>query len=177
MTKPELRAAMLARRTPVPGAGAAVAAHVLRLCPPPPGAAVAGFWPMGTEVDVRPLLDALHTRGHALALPVTPRRGLPLEFRAWAPGEALVPGPFGTSHPGSGGPVAPGFVLVPLLAFDRRGGRLGYGAGYYDRTLRLFPDAFRLGVAFASQEVEEVPMEPHDMRLHAIATEQGVIRA
>jgi len=175
--KPALRRHALAHRRGPPDAAARLCAHVLHGCPPPDGATVAGFWPMGTEMDIRPLLHALHARGHELALPFTPPRGQPLRFRAWAPGDALAPGPMGTSHPAADAPARPGFILVPLLAFDRRGGRLGYGGGYYDRTLPLFPEAFRLGIAFAAQEVEEVPMNPHDAPLHAIATEDGIIRA
>lgn len=175
--KAALRRLVLSRRDPPPGAAEALAAHVLRDCPPPPGAVIGGFWPMGTEIDIRPLLLALHGRGHLLALPFTPPRGRPLEFRAWAPGDALAPGPMGTSHPAAAERREPDWLLVPLLAFDRRGGRLGYGGGYYDRTLTLMPRAFRLGVACSAQEVEEVPMEPHDIPLHAIATERGLLRA
>lgn len=174
--KSELRRRALAARHPPAAAGEALRDRVLALCPPPPGALVAGFWPMGSEVDTRPLLDALHARGHDLALPETPPRGQPLVFRRWAPGDALAPGRFGTSVPASGEAVRPDVVLVPLLAFDRRGGRLGYGGGYYDRTLALLPGAFRLGVALAAQEVPSVPLEPHDIMLHAIATERDVIR-
>lgn len=178
MDKPALRRLALARRHGPPDAGARLRDHVLAACPPPPGAPIAGFWPMGPELDVRPLLHALHERGHTLALPRTPPRGQALRFHAWAPGDALEPGPMGTSQPAAARPeVTPGFILVPLLAFDRRGGRLGYGGGYYDRTLPVFPAAFRLGIAFAAQEVDEVPMDPHDIPLHAIATEAGVIRA
>ncbi len=174
MDKPALRRQAVARRGGPPDAAQRLAAHVLPLVPP--GAAVAGFWPMPGEMDLRPLLDALHARGHALALPFTPPRGQPLRFRRWAPGDPLAPGPMGTAHPAKDKALAPELVLVPLLAFDRRGGRLGYGGGYYDRTLPLFPRAFRLGIAFAAQEVEEVPMQPHDIFLHAIATEEGVTR-
>lgn len=175
--KPDLRRQAITRRAGPPDAGIRLRDHVLRDCPPRPGATVAGFWPMGTEMDIRPLLLALHGRGHPLALPFTPPRGQPLRFRRWEPGDALAPGPMGTSHPAEDRPAEPGFLLVPLLLFDRRGGRLGYGGGYYDRTLPLFPQAFRLGIAFGAQEVDEVPMDPHDARLHAIATEDGVIRA
>ncbi len=176
MDKPSLRRLALARRAGPPDAPARLTANALPLVTP--GVAVAGFWPMGTEMDIRPLLHALHARGQVLALPRTPPRGQPLAFHAWAPGDALEAGPMGTSQPAASRPlVAPGLLLVPLLAFDRRGGRLGYGGGYYDRTLPLFPAAFRLGIAFAAQEVDEVPMEPHDIPLHAIATEAGIIRA
>jgi 5-formyltetrahydrofolate cyclo-ligase len=156
-------------------AGAALTALVLRDCPPPPGAVVSGFWPLDGEIDIRPLLLALHARGHPIVLPVTPKRGLPLSFRLWRPGDALVVERFGTMRP-TGEERAPDFLLVPLLAFDRHGGRLGYGAGYYDRTLPLLSPRFTLGCAFAAQEVPEVPMGPRDVRLDAVATEREVIR-
>jgi 5-formyltetrahydrofolate cyclo-ligase len=154
--------------------GAAVGEAVLRDCPPPAGAAVSGFWPIGEELDIRPLLHALHARGHPIVLPVTPRRGNPLTFRLWQPGDALEPERFGTFRP-IGAERAPDFLLVPLLAFDRRGYRLGYGAGFYDRTLESLPGRFALGVAYAMQEQPEVPAGPRDMRLDAVATETGVV--
>jgi 5-formyltetrahydrofolate cyclo-ligase len=142
---------------------------------PPEGAIIAGYWPMGDEMDPRPSMLALASRGHAMALPVTPPRGQPLAFRAWAPGEALRPGPMGTSEPAEGALVNPDWVLVPLLAFDRAGRRLGYGGGYYDRTLAALPGAKAIGIAYAGQEMPEVPAGPQDFRLPLIATESGVI--
>lgn len=147
----------------------------MRACPPPPGAIVAGFLPLGDEIDLHPLLTILHDRGHRLVLPVTPARGLPLTFRMWAPGDKLITERFGTRRP-EGPELVPDFLLVPLLAFDRHGRRLGYGGGYYDRTLAGLPDRFALGCAYASQEVEAVPAGPHDIALDAVATEHGVIR-
>jgi 5-formyltetrahydrofolate cyclo-ligase len=164
-------------------AGAALAAHVLRDCPPPSGAVVSGVWPLDGEIDLRPLMQALHARGHPLVLPVTPPRGRPLSFLLWRPGDALVRERFGTMAPlerPAGEARVPDFLLVPLLAFDRRGHRLGYGAGYYDRTLGAFravsPGRFALGCGFAAQEVDAVPVGPNDVALDAIATERGVIR-
>ena len=155
-------------------AGAAVADSVLREYPPPNGAVVSGFWPIGEELDIRPLLIALHERGHPIVLPVTPKRGNPLTFRLWRPGDALEPERFGTFRP-TGEEAVPDFLLVPLLAFDRRGYRLGYGAGFYDRTLAGLPDHIALGVALAAQEVAEVPAGPTDVPLHAVATEYGIL--
>ena len=156
------------------GCGLALGRHLLRACPPPAGSVVAGFWPLGAEIDVRPLLFALHLRGHPVALPETPPRGQPLIFRAWQPGDAMVLERFGTMRP-TGPIVAPDILLVPLLAFDRRCHRLGYGGGYYDRTLAERPDARTIGCAFARQAVDAVPIGPYDVALHAIATEAGVI--
>ncbi len=89
----------------------------------------------------------------------------------------MVRGPIGTQHPPTGEFVTPDWLIVPLLAFDRSGARLGYGGGYYDRTLALLSGATAIGVAYAAQEIAQVPTGPHDVPLHAIATEQGLIRA
>ena len=168
--------ALLARGGSDPAScGAALTAHVLRDLPPPAGAVVSGFWPLEGEIDIRPLLLALHERGHPIVLPVTPKRGNPLTFRLWRPGDVLVPERFGTVRP-TGEERTPDFLLVPLLAFDRAGHRLGYGAGFYDRTLAGLPPHFALGCAFAAQEVDAVPVGPYDARLDAVATECGVIR-
>lgn len=173
-----MRVAALAARALLvqPGAGDALARTVLTRAAPPAGAIVAGFFPMGDEIDVRPLLATLHRMGHSLALPVTTPRGEALRFRAWMPGAALMPGRFGTSHPAAGEELIPDYLLVPLLAFDARGHRLGYGGGYYDRTLAALPNAFRLGVAYAGQQVPVVPACMTDVALHAIATEAGLVR-
>ena len=153
-----------------------VTCNLLTELPPPDGAVVAGYWPIGDELDARPALLSLAARGHLLALPTTPPRGQPLTFRAWAPGGDLLSGRFGTLEPPAGAPdVTPTFLLVPLLAFDRRGGRLGYGAGYYDRTLASLPGATAVGLAFHRQEVAEVPTGPGDAPLHAIVTDREVI--
>jgi 5-formyltetrahydrofolate cyclo-ligase len=157
-----------------PACGAVLSGHVLREMAPPAGAVVSGFWPMGQELDIRPLLLVLHERGHPIVLPETPKRGNPLIFRLWHPGAVMVPERFGTSRP-DGAVTVPDFLLVPLLAFDRRGYRVGYGAGYYDRTLAGLPGRSRLGVAYAAQELDEVPAGPYDERLDAVATERGVI--
>ncbi len=165
---------LAAREAWDPALGAAVGEHVLRGAPPPAEAVVSGFWPIGQEIDIRPLLLTLHRRGHRIALPQTPKRGNPLIFRLWHPDTVMIEERFGTLRPD--GPVlVPDFLLVPLLAFDRRGYRIGYGAGYYDRTLAELPERFRLGVAYAGQELDEVPAGPYDERLDAVATEHGLI--
>ena len=153
--------------------GVRLAGHVLWRCPPPPLAAVSGFWPLPGELDLRPLLLALAGRGHPILLPETTPRGERLRFRRWRPGATFLPGRWGTVHP-DGPEAVPDFVLVPLLAWDGAGRRLGYGGGYYDRTLAALPGRFRLGCAFACQRVDEVPAGPHDALLDAVATEEGV---
>lgn len=179
--KADLRRQALAARRASPEAGALLRDVILAEAPPPQGAIIGGFWPMGSEIDTRPLLDALHDRGHPIALPVTPPRGQPLLFRPWTPGTAMARGPMGTQHPAEGEPVTPAWLIIPLLAFDRTGARLGYGGGYYDRTLALLGHATApptaIGVAYAAQEIPEVPTGPHDIRLPLIATERGLIRA
>ena len=162
------------------GSGAALAlaglADALGL---PEGACVAGYWPLEGEIDPVPLMEALAARGHVLALPVVTETGGALQVRRWAPGEDLEPGPHGTRHPAAAQAfITPTALLVPLLAFDRRGFRLGYGGGYYDRTLaqmRRGGILLAIGLAFAAQEVDNVPTDPWDIALDFIATEQGVI--
>ena len=159
-------------------AGAALAATAAMLALPA-GAVVAGYWPLGDEIDPRPLMAALAGRGHALALPVVAGPGEALAFRAWTPGDALEAGGHGTRHPPAGAAdLVPSVVLTPLLAFDRRGLRLGYGGGYYDRTLarlRHESGVIAIGLAFAAQEVPLLPADPWDLPLDMIITECGVI--
>ena len=173
--KRQARATALAARARCePEWGRELARHVLDQAPPPPGAVVGGFWPMAGEIDLRFLLRALHARGHRVALPETPPRGQPLRFRLWTPESVMLPARFGTQHP-DGPELVPDFLLVPLVAFDRQGRRLGYGGGYYDRTLPGLPGAGLLGCAFAAQELDEVPANEYDARLPRVATERGII--
>jgi 5-formyltetrahydrofolate cyclo-ligase len=141
---------------------------------PPPGTIVAGFLPLPGEIDLRPLLLRLAEAGCRIALPVTPPPGHALTFRHWRPGAPLLREAFGTFAP-LGPPLSPDLLLVPLLAFDRRGHRLGYGGGYYDRTLAALPHALAIGCGFACQELDEVPAGPYDARLAMVATEHGLI--
>jgi 5-formyltetrahydrofolate cyclo-ligase len=175
--KKALRAAMLARRRVAYSAAAAEAAagRFLAAVPLPGGAVVSAYWPMGEELDPRPLMRALHAAGHGVCLPAVVERGAPLVFRAWTPETALLPNVFGTSAPPPAAPVVrPDALLVPLLAFDAQGWRLGYGGGYYDRTLRGLRSAGRtlaIGFGYAAQEVEALPREPFDEPLDWIVTE------
>ncbi|QQS14918.1 MAG: 5-formyltetrahydrofolate cyclo-ligase [Rhodospirillales bacterium] len=185
-----MRATMLARRAAfAPDARASAAAALIAIWdrerPVPTrrddGAAtvMAGFWSMGDEIDVRPLLARLSAEGYAIALPVTPARGAPLTFRAWSPGAALLRGPMGTSQPGpEAAIVEPDALLVPLLAFDDDGYRLGYGGGYYDRTLaalRARRAVTAIGVGFEAQRVDAVPRGPGDGRLDWLLTERAML--
>ncbi len=140
---------------------------------------LAGYWPMRSEIDPRPLMRRFARAGWRLALPVTPARGgrCALEFRLWGDGELLAEHAFGMREPGDAAlAVRPDVVVVPLLAFDATGHRLGYGAGHYDRTLeelRTDGPAWAMGAAFADQAVEALPSAPHDQRLDAVVTERG----
>ena len=177
LAKRAAREAALARRhgLDAEAAGQALADHVLRDGLVLSCAVVAGFWPLPSEIDLRPLLHGLHDKGHRLVLPVTPRRGEALTFRAWKPGDMMVAERFGTMRP-TGEVLVPDMLLVPLVAFDAAGSRLGYGGGFYDRTVAGLPGRFRLGCAFAAQQMDAVPFGPYDMRLNAVATENGIIR-
>ncbi|MBB3349715.1 5,10-methenyltetrahydrofolate synthetase [Sphingomonas sp. BK069] len=117
-----------------------------------------------------PLLADLHTAGRTILLPQV--RGGRMDFVSWSPGDTLVPGYAGIQVPETrGGICEPGVLLVPLLGFDREGGRLGQGGGFYDRFLERRPTAKRIGVSWSVQEVDEVPREPWDVTLTAIVTE------
>jgi 5-formyltetrahydrofolate cyclo-ligase len=140
---------------------------------------IAGFWPMGDEIDVRGLLHALHDDGYAVALPVTPPSAAPLSFRRWAPGTVLRPGVFGTSEPDeTAGTVEPDALLIPLLAADSDGYRLGYGGGYYDRTLdalRARRRVIAIGVGFDVQCVTRLPRDGNDQRLDWLLTDTRLL--
>lgn len=141
---------------------------------------VAGYWPLGSELDVRPLLLHLRTGGRSIALPVSGPRGQALTFRDWDPALPLAAGRYGIQEPGADRfEVVPAVLLVPMLAFDRSGHRLGYGAGYYDRTLdalRAIRPVLAVGMAFAAQEIDAVPHGAHDERLDWILTERETLR-
>jgi 5-formyltetrahydrofolate cyclo-ligase len=165
------------------GATAAeTAAHtIVRELRLPRGGTVSGYWPLVDEFDPRPAMERLAELGHPLALPRVQGWGRPLAFHAWQPGDPLLAGPFQVMEPSPEAPlVNPRILLVPLLAFDRAGRRLGYGAGYYDMALRDLrahsPSPFAIGVAFAVQEVDEVPTGPRDQMLDAVVTERHLHR-
>ena len=146
----------------------------------PEGTAVSAYWPVKTELDIRPAMNALFSRGCRICLPVVVGRDKPLVFRRWTPETALTAGPYGTEQPDeTAETVEPSVLLVPLLAFDRKGGRLGYGGGYYDRTVRELrrknKDILVVGTAFSVQEIDSVPMEDADERLDAVVTEHETI--
>ncbi|MGP1395648.1 MAG: 5-formyltetrahydrofolate cyclo-ligase [Inquilinaceae bacterium] len=175
------RARRAAARTEVSGAAGRVRDLVLSQVPVAGGARVAGYHPLGDELDVLPLLTAFHENGHSCLLPVVLRGDRPLIFRAWRPGLVMAANRYGIAEPGPECEEAsPDVVLVPLLAFDRAGHRMGYGAGFYDRTLahlRAAGPVCAVGVAFAAQEQDTIPAEAHDQPLDWIVTEREAIRA
>lgn len=144
-----------------------------------PRAVVAGYIPVRSEIDSLPLARALIARGFTAAMPCVVASGEPLLFRRWELGATLMPRPFGLLEPDEQAPaVEPDLLLVPLLAFDRRGHRLGYGRGYYDRTLaalRVHRRIVAIGLAFAAQEMLSLPIGERDQRLDWVVTESAVI--
>ena len=141
---------------------------------------IAGFAPLHNEIDLGPLMTALYGHDAALCLPVTGAAGTPLSFRVWTPQVELQAGRYGTMEPrGEAALMQPDFIFLPLLAFSPKGERLGYGGGYYDRTiadLRRRHDVFTCGVGFDTQEKNYIPTGPHDIRLDAILTPSGFRR-
>lgn len=137
---------------------------------------IGGYWPLPGELDIRPLLSACHDQGHEMALPCTPRKGKPLTFRSWTPSDALKAGPYGTREPfPDKAEVKPTLVLVPLLAFTQHGERLGYGGGFYDRTLSKLKEShevFACGIAYAAQEAATLPVDEFDYPLDGILTDK-----
>lgn len=182
--KKDIRAAALARRAAVSAGdrekfaerlalkGVEIARRAL-------ARTVAVYWPMRDEADTRYLAHALAYHEFVSALPVMQGRGQPLLFRQWGPRDMLIPGPYGVMEPSRRlREVRPDIVFTPLVAFDRRGGRIGYGGGYYDATLRELrgmKSILAIGVAFATQEVEAIPAEPRDERLDLVITGDELI--
>ncbi|MEQ8936967.1 MAG: 5-formyltetrahydrofolate cyclo-ligase [Amphiplicatus sp.] len=145
------------------------------------GAIVSLYYPLTNELDTGPLIEALTERGVVLALPVVNRKDAPLIFRRWAPGDPLVKGRHNAMTPGADAEaVEPDIIVTPLLAFTRDGGRLGYGGGYYDRTieaLRAKKAILAVGYAFGAQQVDALPLAPLDQPLDWIITERGAVQA
>jgi 5-formyltetrahydrofolate cyclo-ligase len=181
--KAAIRREALTRRNALPAAMRADAAAAIAERPfpraLPAGAAVSGFMPLNGEINPIPLMRKLADAGAALALPVVSGRGKPLVMRAFAFGDPLASGIWGIREPEPDAPeVFPDILLVPLVAFDRNGHRIGYGAGYYDLTitsLRAQKRVLAVGIAFAAQEIAQVPTTPRDARLDLVLTERETI--
>jgi len=181
--KKAIRREAVARRDALPAAERAMAAETIAARPFPlaigPGMIISGFSPLKGEINPVPLMRKLADSGARLALPVVAGKGRPLIMRAWAFGEPLNSGVWGIREPKpEAAEVAPEILLVPLLAFDRAGNRVGYGAGYYDMTvakLRALKPVLAVGIAFAAQEFPSVPVTPRDVRLDLVLTERETI--
>ena len=175
--KAAARTAAFARRKSAFSAGQGQAAELLAdVLSAHAGKVLAGYMPMRTEIDPLPAMAA---HQGLVGVPVIMAAATPLKFREWAPGVAMVPGDFGALIPAEGAWVTPQVVIVPLLAFDTRGYRLGYGGGFYDRTLqglRAKGPILAIGFAFAAQEVDAVPTDAFDQKLDLVVTEKGLHR-
>ena len=161
------------------GAGAKAAVQVLATIPLAPDTIIAAYWPLGDEFDCRPLMYALLNHGHRLALPVVLGRHQPLCFRAWHRGDTMAKSSFGVFEPTEAAePLNPAVVMAPFLACNAQGFRLGYGGGYYDRTLRSLreevPGFLAVGMGFAGQVVAALPHDNNDEPLDWLVTEQDV---
>ena len=176
MTDPKAaaRTAAFARRKVAFSAGQGQAAEILAdVLSAHQGKALAGYMPMRTEIDPLPAMSA---HQGLVGVPVIVAAATPLKFREWGPGVAMVAGDFGALIPAEGAWVTPQVVIVPLLAFDARGFRLGYGGGFYDRTLqglRAKGPVLAIGFAFEAQEVDAVPIDAFDQKLDLVVTEKG----
>jgi 5-formyltetrahydrofolate cyclo-ligase len=169
------RAQAFATRKAAFAAGQGQAAEILAdFLATKPGRVLSGYMPMRTEIDPLPAMAA---HQGPVGVPVIMGQGMPLKFREWSPGAAMVEGAFKALIPAEGGWLEPDVLIVPMLAFDARGYRLGYGGGFYDRTLeglRAKGSVLAVGFAFAAQEVAEVPTDATDQRLDVLVTELGV---
>lgn len=177
MDKGAARDAAFARRKAAHALGQGTAGYLSEVLAGYRGVPVSGYMAMRTEIDPTAAMEEASAHG-PVGVPVIIGKGQPLRFRLWEPGCAMIPGEFGAQIPETGDWMEPEIVIVPLVAFDRRGGRLGYGGGFYDRTLELLRSrrpTMAIGFAYAAQEAEALPLEPTDQPLDLIVTEQGII--
>jgi len=171
------KAAFARRKAAFEAAGPGQAGYLSEVLAGHRGVPVAGYAAMRTEIDPGPALEEAAAHG-PVALPVIIGAGRPLKFREWSPGCAMMAGEFGAQVPAAGAWIEPQILIVPLVAFDRSGGRLGYGGGFYDRTLarlRAAGPVLAVGFAFAAQEADKLPLEPTDQPLDLIVTDQGIL--
>ena len=169
------RAAALARRQAAHAAGTGPGAHLSSVLAGHRGLPLSGYMPMRNEIDPLPAMTEAAAHG-PVGVPVIRGRGQPLDFHLWTPDAAMLDGPFGARVPAAAQPMVPQILIVPLLAFDRSGGRLGYGGGFYDRTLaalRAAGPVEAVGLAYAAQHMPDLPTEATDMALDCLVTERG----
>jgi 5-formyltetrahydrofolate cyclo-ligase len=154
----------------------AITAALLPALPSHPGALIGFYWPFKGEYDPRPLVRSLHVQGIRLALPVVVQKAKPVIFREWWPGIPMANGIWNIPVPAAGDPVAPDVLLVPVVGFDRQNYRLGYGGGYYDRTLAAATTRPRtIGVGFEMARVVTIHPQPHDIPMDQVVTERTVV--
>ena len=180
-TKRALRRDFIARRAALDdrarrAAGKRALLHLIGALPLEPDAVVAAFWPMAGEIDTRPLFEALAALGVVTCLPRVAAKGSPLAFHRFRPGDGLLEGTMRVLEPLATAPaVRPSIVVVPMVGFDDAGYRLGYGGGFYDRTLpTLDPGSVSIGLAFEVQRARALPRVATDVALSTIVTEAGV---
>lgn len=152
-------------------------ARLLEALEPLQGKTISGYMPIQTEIDPLPVMVKMAAAGF-VTVPVIKAKATPLKFRQWTPDCQMITGEFGAKIPATGAWLEPEVLIVPLVAFDRHGGRLGYGGGFYDRTLEMLRErreTIAIGYAFAAQEAENLPLEATDQPLDAIVTEKEII--
>ncbi|KJZ19717.1 5-formyltetrahydrofolate cyclo-ligase [Loktanella sp. S4079] len=177
MDKSSARKAAFARRKAVHGTITAASGYLSEVLAGYRGVPIAGYSPMRTEINPLPALSEAAAHG-PVGMPVIMGDATPLKFREWEPDCIMEEGAFGALIPSNGAWMTPEIVIVPLVAFDRRGGRLGYGGGFYDRTLeqlRTMKPTLAIGFAYSVQEDDDLPLEATDQPLDMIVTEQGII--
>jgi 5,10-methenyltetrahydrofolate synthetase len=157
-------------------ADGAIARRLARLLARWHPASVSAYWPLPGEPDLLPSMVRWHEAGLAVALPRVEAPGRPLQFHRWRPGDTLASGPFGTREPARDEPLRPELLVMPCLGFDRDCFRLGYGGGYYDRTLEALAGARAVGVAYEACEMRGFAPQPYDRRLDAVVTETRLLR-
>lgn len=170
------KAAFVARKT-AHALGHGHAGHLSSVLAGYRGVPLAGYAQMRTELDPTAAMDEASAHG-PVCVPVIEAAGQPLKFRAWSPDCEMIDGAFGAKIPATGDWIIPEIVIVPLVAFSGQGGRLGYGGGFYDRTLELLraqKPTLAIGFAYAAQEMDDLPLEPTDQPLDLIVTERGII--
>lgn len=174
--KASARKAAFARRKIAHDVGQGTAGYLSEVLAGYRGVSLSGYVPMRTEID--PLAAMAEASAHGVVgVPVIMGAGQPLKFRAWTPDTQMIAGEFGAQIPKAGDWIVPEIVIVPLVAYDLNGGRLGYGGGFYDRTLeglRAQRPTLAIGFAYSDQKAEDLPLEPTDQPLNMIVTERGV---
>ncbi len=172
------KAAYLRRKMAAPALAEPANRHLEAAVRAAPGKVVSAYWPIRTEIDPRPTIHAL-AESHMVGLPVVNRAGLPLRFRRWKPGTEMEVGAFGAEIPTDSEEVVPDILIVPLAAFSEDGYRLGYGGGFYDRTLEILRaggPVTAIGFAYDVQCTKLLPVEPTDQPLDIVVTETGLRR-